>query len=121
MEKIQVSPSIIGKEVVEYLVINTVIVTPKVSALIDYTLFTKSMKIVKSMRIKVEGEEYNKWNDDSYLEEIILNKEGLSKLPTEEETEVEEKALENIEGVKVELHTEAIEQPTVTRVIKSSL
>jgi len=94
MEKIQVNPSKIGNEIVEYIVINTVIVTPKISALIDYILFTKTMKIVKRMRLKIDGVDYQKWNDDSYLETFILEKENLIGVPTEEETKIEELELE---------------------------
>ncbi len=49
------------------------------SAKVEVNLLDSSNKIVERRAILITGEEYQGWNDDSYLEALVLSKLNFTK------------------------------------------
>ena len=56
------------------------------SAKVEVNMLDADNRIIERKSIVISGQEYQGWNEDSYLEALILTKLNLSKLPEEPTT-----------------------------------
>ncbi len=73
-------------KVISAVQIKVVTVELYASAKIEVSLLDADKRIIERKALVISGQEYQGWNEDSYLEALILTKLNLTKLPEEQTT-----------------------------------
>ena len=73
-------------KVISAVQIKVVTVELYASAKIEVSLLDADKRIIERKALVISGQEYQGWNEDSYLESLILTKLNLTKLPEEPTT-----------------------------------
>lgn len=77
--KIKVKEKQYGEMIASEVRIIFIQVSLNMSAHIDYGIFSTEGFIIKKPVIEISGDEYMHWRDDEYIEDYILNLEGLER------------------------------------------
>lgn len=77
---IKVKEKQIGESVITEIRFIFIQVTLNTNVIVDYGLFTSEGYILKKNLIRIEGEDYKKWNEDTFLEDYVLKLEELERL-----------------------------------------
>jgi hypothetical protein len=73
-------------KVISTIQIKIVTVDLYASAKVEVNLLDADNKIIERKALLISGDEYQGWNEDSYLEALVLTKLNLTKAPVPAET-----------------------------------